>query len=425
VESVFTKDENKHDTTNDVKSDIRASTHHRLFSGLIDIRSNEAAARRAIHNIESNPDIFRTDLWLLLNGSIEKSDEQEDVMVDPSIADEVSAYVENAEYIRRSTFFRPSNSKNALRFFREIENILLLHCEKGMSLDNICQLIDYNPRLLRRQLKYYFVKSLPKFRKYKAKQRVKNSNDKKMSKRIDDYIISRSGECTTIKMIHDYLIANPEDLIPASINYSNIKMLLKEHLQYSWVQSQHRDPKSIDPRNKVRRELFLKLRDALHHLGYGFIYIDEASFSPQGISTYTWQKKDVKTKLLRSPDRDVNTIAAWICKGKYAFMLKKGSTKEHHMVRFFELLDEMLVGWFGADYRKSTIFVLDNACVHTSSKVVNYIFHKDLSAITLPPYTPEFNPIERVFHNVKKRLKLMSGYKKRIEYNIAKVIQEL
>jgi hypothetical protein len=226
-------------------------------------------------------------------------------------------------------------------------------------------------------------------------------------------------------MIYDYLISNPCDIIPSSINYSNIKLILKEHLQYSWVQSQHRDPKSTDPHNKVRRELFLKLRNMLSNLGYGFIYIDEASFSPQGISTYTWQKKGDRTKLLRSPDRDINTIAAWICKKKYAFMLKKGSTQENHMIRFFELLDDMLVDWFGVDYRKSTIFVLDNACVHTSSKVINYIAQKDLSAITLPPYTPEFNPIERVFHNVKKRLKLLSTYKKRLEYNIAKVIQEL
>jgi hypothetical protein len=187
-----------HDSAGVDKSVSHASSYHRLFTGLIDIRSNESSVRRILCNIESNPDAYRTDLWLLLNGPIENLDDKEDVLIDASIADEVSPYVENTEYVRRSTFFRPSSSKYALRFFKEIESIIFLHCEKGMGLDDICELINYDPRLLRRQLKYYFVKSLPKFRKYKAKQALKNSNDRILSKRIDNYIISRSGECTTI-----------------------------------------------------------------------------------------------------------------------------------------------------------------------------------------------------------------------------------
>jgi hypothetical protein len=84
-------------------------------------------------------------------------------------------------------------------------------------------------------------------------------------------------------------------------------------------------------------------------------------FNPQGISTYTWQKKSVKNRLIRAPDKAINAIAAWICKDKYVFMLKKGSTQENHIIRFFELLDEKLCDWFGAKYRESTVFVLDNA----------------------------------------------------------------
>jgi hypothetical protein len=82
----------------------------------------------------------------------------------------------------------------------------------------------------------------------------------------------------------------------------------------------------MDPENKKRRELFLEVRNVFIKFGYKLIYVDEASFSPQGISTYTWQKKDSKMRLIRSPERLVNAIAAWINKGKYAFMLKKSST---------------------------------------------------------------------------------------------------
>jgi hypothetical protein len=159
--------------------------------------------------------------------------------------------------------------------------------------------------------------------------------------------------------------------------------------------------------------------------GYLLVYIDEASFSPQGISTYTWQKKIKKNRLIRGPERGINAIAAWISNKKFTFMLKKSTTTENYMIRFFELLDETLCGWFGEQYRNSTVFVMDNACVHTSVKVSNYFRWKDLSVLTLPPYSPELNPIERVFHRVKKRLKFTSLYKKRIEYVIAGVIKSL
>jgi transposase len=68
---------------------------------------------------------------------------------------------------------------------------------------------------------------------------------------------------------------------------------------------------------------------------------------------------------------------------------------------------------------------MDNACVHTSSKVVDYFACKGLAVLTLPPYSPEFNPIERVFHNVKKVLKYRSTYERRFEHVLAEVIQEL
>ena len=82
-------------------------------------------------------------------------------------------------------------------------------------------------------------------------------------------------------------------------------------------------------------------------LGFGTIYVDEAAFSPQNISTYTWQKRGETVKLIRPTERGINVIAAWICKRKFAFMLKKGRTTSDHIIRFFELLDERLKALFG------------------------------------------------------------------------------
>jgi hypothetical protein len=71
--------------------------------------------------------------------------------------------------------------------------------------------------MLRRQLKYYFVKCLDKFKKFKKKQEVLVNNDLVLAKKIDLYVKSREGRCTTIKMISDYLHAHPDGLILQSI----------------------------------------------------------------------------------------------------------------------------------------------------------------------------------------------------------------
>jgi hypothetical protein len=71
--------------------------------------------------------------------------------------------------------------------------------------------------MLRRQLKYYFVKSLEKFRKFKEKQEMLINNDRILSNKVDLYVKSREGKCTTIKMILEYLHAHPDGLIPQSI----------------------------------------------------------------------------------------------------------------------------------------------------------------------------------------------------------------
>jgi hypothetical protein len=115
-------------------------------------------------------------------------------------------------------------------------------------------------------------------RNFKAKREKLIENDKLMAETIDKFIVSRTGLCTTVKMIHDYMKSSPGELVPESISYYNIRRILKGYLQYTWVQSEHRDPKSLDPRGTVRRELFVELRDLLVERGYITVYIDEASF---------------------------------------------------------------------------------------------------------------------------------------------------
>jgi hypothetical protein len=92
---------------------------HAPFKGLLDIRSSEFRARQVIEMLKSYPENFKTDLGNILISPQEKT-QTEPEMVDESLADEVLACVNNAEYVRNSSFFRPSRSKYSLKFFRNI-----------------------------------------------------------------------------------------------------------------------------------------------------------------------------------------------------------------------------------------------------------------------------------------------------------------
>lgn len=49
-----------------------------------------------------------------------------------------------------------------------------------------------------------------------------------------------------------------------------------------------------------------------------------------------------------------------------------------------------------------SIFVLDNAQYHHASLIIDYAFLADINLLFLPPYSPELNPIEKVWKLAKK-----------------------
>ena len=118
-------------------------------------------------------------------------------------------------------------------------------------------------------------------------------------------------------------------------------------------------------------------------------------------------------------------IAAMILPHKYAFMLKTGATKSDRMVSFFELLHDKLCDWFGEEYIKSTVIVLDNASVHVSDRCRADFKWKMLSVLTLPSYTPEQNYVEQVFKRLKTDLSKCDFSKRRLEYIVSETIMKM
>lgn len=57
---------------------------------------------------------------------------------------------------------------------------------------------------------------------------------------------------------------------------------------------------------------------------------------------------------------------------------------------------------------KGDVVIMDNLPAHNSKAVVNAIEAVGARVLMLPPYSPDFNPIEKMFSKVKEGLRAMS-----------------
>ena len=51
--------------------------------------------------------------------------------------------------------------------------------------------------------------------------------------------------------------------------------------------------------------------------------------------------------------------------------------------------------------QKNSVLVMDNAQIHHDEYLVNLVESVGCKIIYLPPYSPDFNPIETAFHQLK------------------------
>ncbi|KAI5151384.1 hypothetical protein ENBRE01_2106 [Enteropsectra breve] len=55
-------------------------------------------------------------------------------------------------------------------------------------------------------------------------------------------------------------------------------------------------------------------------------------------------------------------------------------------------------------FSNNPICIMDNATFHKSDRIKTFLQAQSVEYIFLPPYSPEFNPIENVFSSIKARL---------------------
>ena len=131
------------------------------------------------------------------------------------------------------------------------------------------------------------------------------------------------------------------------------------------------------------------------------IYLDECGFDTNEKYKYGWGKigERVLDEKRGSRGQRVNIIAAINSKKDMIAPLVFSGNCNSDV--FNQYVSEILLP---ALPRKSVV-VLDNASFHTSSNIQKILNKKKCQVFFLPPYSPDFNPIEQMWSPIKNDLR--------------------
>lgn len=133
--------------------------------------------------------------------------------------------------------------------------------------------------------------------------------------------------------------------------------------------------------------------------GAMILFGDEASFAQWGSLSYTWARKGQQPTVKTSGLRKGYKIFGLIDYLSGAFFYK-GHTGKFNAESYQAFLTEVL-----ARTQQQLILIQDGARYHTSKAMAEFFADQTerLTVYQLPAYSPEFNPIEYLWRNIKKQ----------------------
>lgn len=128
------------------------------------------------------------------------------------------------------------------------------------------------------------------------------------------------------------------------------------------------------------------------------VYIDETGFETEDFRRYAYAPRGicVEDKVPSRRYRSTTLIAARL-DGRFTVpVLFQGSCDA---IAFNRWLEEMLCPLLDEKH----VVILDNASFHKGRQTAELIRNSGASLLFLPPYSPELNPIETDFANIKRK----------------------
>jgi transposase len=130
------------------------------------------------------------------------------------------------------------------------------------------------------------------------------------------------------------------------------------------------------------------------------VFVDEMGANVSLSSLYAWSRRGLRAhaKAPRNWGKNVTLLASITHRGLGPCLAVEGSTTREV---FEAYLEHVLAPTLGA----GQMVVMDNLSAHKGGRVKEIIESKGCELVYLPPYSPDFNPIEQTFSKVKGLLR--------------------
>lgn len=280
---------------------------------------------------------------------------------------------------------------------------VLAVAESGFSLADIAKMIRVSTESIRSWIKKYMVsgiKGLIMQKKPPGRPRkLTKSQRKELEKLITDgpQAAGLEESCWRSPMVQELIYKQ----FKVFYNVHYISELLK-NMGFSY-QKAREAVGGKDPENATKRQQWLDNTwpEALalaKEKGAYLFFEDEASFPQWGTLSYTWAKKGqqptIKTSGIRKGYKVFGLIDYFT--GRF---FHKTIEEKFNSETYISFLKDIL-----SKTRKHIVLIHDGAPYHRSAAVKEFIYRKAnrLTMYKLPAYSPDFNPIEKIWKKIKK-----------------------
>ena len=135
------------------------------------------------------------------------------------------------------------------------------------------------------------------------------------------------------------------------------------------------------------------------------IYFDEFKLVTRKNSHYGWSPQGEKGYVrLFEDDLDVSVVIGFSMKAFYGLLCSSSSITSETIVYFLKRLYVARANKF-KNYGKDSVLIWDNASIHKSHIVKNFLSKSRLRMITNCPYQPCLNPCEQLINAVKSKIR--------------------
>lgn len=132
------------------------------------------------------------------------------------------------------------------------------------------------------------------------------------------------------------------------------------------------------------------------HDGYRIVFMDECHFYQHGTRIRSWYPpEDRDPVVLQEPGR--KGISVFGAVSMDSGRLLTSLTDRYNALTFLEFLS------LAHRTFPDSIFVLDNVLYHHAGVINDYVNLTGIRLFFLPPYSPDLNPIERVWKFIKNK----------------------